>query len=89
MNAGINGANGMNIGAMGYIPAGQAGRGGFTNQPPHAGGMGGGIPMMGKGAVGVNGLGGPTKNAGFGGANDMNIGAVKYQQAGQASLGDL
>lgn len=61
MNAGIGGANGMNIGAMGYIPAGQAGRGGFTNQPPHAGGMGGGIPMMGGGAVGANGLGGPAE----------------------------
>ena len=47
MNAGFCGANGINVGPMGYNPAGQANVGGIGNQHPQGGMMGGGGPMAG------------------------------------------
>ena len=64
-----------------------AGRpGGFTNQPPHAGIMGGEIPVGGGGVVGANGLGGPAANAAFLGANVMKFGLGGNASAGHAGI---
>ena len=60
VNAKFGGANGVHFSAVGYNPARQAGLGGFMDQPPHAGGIGGGIPVVGGGTGGANGLGGPA-----------------------------
>mmetsp|Transcript_41966 Transcript_41966/g.76706 ORF Transcript_41966/g.76706 Transcript_41966/m.76706 type:complete len:146 (+) Transcript_41966:259-696(+) len=88
MNARIGGCHGINIGAMGYNPRGQTGMGGVGNHPHHAGGMGRGIPMMGGGAMGVNG-GRPAMNAGVGGAHGINVGAMGYNPAGHANIGGV
>ena len=47
MNAGFGGTNGINVGAMGYNPAGHANIGGVGHQNPQGGMMGGGVPMGG------------------------------------------
>ena len=48
MNAGFGGTNGINVGAMGYNPAGYANLGGMGHQNPQGGMMGGGAPMGGE-----------------------------------------
>ena len=91
MNAGFGGANGMNIGVMGYHPAGQAGLGGFTNQPTHVGITVGRIPVLIGGAVGANANGprGPAANAAFFGVNVMQFGLGGNVPAGYAGIGRI
>ena len=47
MNAGFGGTNGINVGAMGYNPAGYGNLGGIGHQNPQGGMMGGGAPIGG------------------------------------------
>ena len=91
MNAGFCGANGINVGAMGYNPAGQVNVGGTGYQHPQGGMMGGGIPISGGAAnmateghgINTNGFGG-----GLGGGG-VAFGAIllNYQHAFGLGLG--
>ena len=47
MNAGFGGAHGINVGAMGYNPAGHANVVGIGHQNPQGGMMGRGVPIGG------------------------------------------